>query len=101
MSNATKLDRRFGRCTVKGCKTRRVVDGSTVAGVLIYYRGGNEAELATIGAWCTEHNRHLDWTQLVGRVKPERECNGVCMGAVGPSCDCACGGENHGKNHVG
>ncbi len=24
-------------------------------------------------------------------------CNGACMGAVGPACSCACGGENHGR----
>ncbi len=24
-------------------------------------------------------------------------CNGACMGAVGPSCSCACGGDNHGR----
>lgn len=96
---ATKLDRRFGRCTVKGCKYRRVVEGHTVNGISIFYIGGNEAELATIGCWCPEHNRRLDWNQLKGRVVPDRECNGVCMGAVGPSCDCSCGGENHGKSH--
>jgi hypothetical protein len=25
-------------------------------------------------------------------------CNGVCMGARGPRCDCSCGGENHGAS---
>lgn len=28
----------------------------------------------------------------------ERACNGVCMGATGPSCSCSCGGENHGSS---
>lgn len=100
MRNAVKLERRFGKCTIKGCTTRRVVDGHTVDGISIFYRGGNEAELATIGAWCTEHDHHLDWNQLKGRINADRECNGVCMAAIGPSCDCACGGENHGRNHV-
>lgn len=27
-------------------------------------------------------------------------CDGKCTGAVGPSCDCQCGGENHGTGRV-
>ena len=33
-------------------------------------------------------------------IVAERACNGVCMGAQGPSCSCSCGGENHGSRHV-
>lgn len=29
-------------------------------------------------------------------VKTQTTCNGKCMTAVGPSCSCSCGGENHG-----
>lgn len=32
-------------------------------------------------------------------VKADKDCNGVCMGAQGPSCSCSCGGENHGAHH--
>ena len=28
-----------------------------------------------------------------------KECDARCMGAVGPSCDCSCGGANHGAGH--
>jgi len=30
----------------------------------------------------------------------EKECDGRCTGAVGPACDCKCGGENHGGGHA-
>jgi len=30
----------------------------------------------------------------------EKECDGRCTGAVGPACDCKCGGENHGGAHA-
>lgn len=95
-----KLDRSFGKCRVRGCKTRKVVEGGYINGISIHYRGGNENELRSIGCWCEEHNTYLRWNPLRGKFSPNKECNGVCMGAVGPSCDCACGGENHGKNHV-
>lgn len=34
------------------------------------------------------------------KIVAEKVCNGVCMGAQGPSCSCSCGGENHGANHT-
>ena len=96
----TTLNRFFGKCRVKGCAYRRVTNDTHINGESIFYRGSNRAALREIGAWCPEHNRPLDWTQLQGRVSPDKECNDICMAAVGPSCDCSCGGENHGKNHV-
>jgi hypothetical protein len=27
-------------------------------------------------------------------------CNSKCMGAVGPNCECSCGGKNHGAGFV-
>jgi len=37
---------------------------------------------------------------LTVKIVEEKTCNGICMGATGPSCSCSCGGENHGGNHV-
>jgi len=33
---------------------------------------------------------------IYGRYVEEVICNAKCTGAVGPSCDCSCGGKNHG-----
>lgn len=38
--------------------------------------------------------------KLEATIVTERVCNGICMGATGPSCSCSCGGENHGANRV-
>jgi hypothetical protein len=38
---------------------------------------------------------------IAGRYVPERKCGARCLGAVGPACDCQCGGENHGGAHSG
>lgn len=100
MSRSVKLDRNFGKCRISGCKTRRVINGDFIDGKLIHYQGHNEADLRSINVWCNEHDTFLKFNQLKGRVNRDKECNGVCMAGIGPSCDCACGGENHGKNHV-
>lgn len=55
-----------------------------------------------------------DWTSrgvrlsLMGRVDRNRlfvsglacPCDGRCTNAVGPSCDCSCGGKNHGSGRL-
>lgn len=46
---------------------------------------------------------------VMGRVELERwirtglrpKCDGRCVSALGPNCDCECGGENHGKGLEG
>ncbi len=100
----TRYDRYFGRCPISGCSTRRVVDGAYVGRgdetVPIHYNGHNAAGLLAAGLNCPVHRKFLKFTALEGRVNDAKECNGVCMAAVGPSCDCSCGGENHGSNHV-
>lgn len=35
---------------------------------------------------------------LHGRVS-EQKCGARCMASTGPSCECACGGKNHGRSH--
>ena len=30
----------------------------------------------------------------------EQKCGARCMSSTGPSCECACGGKNHGANHA-
>ena len=41
--------------------------------------------------------------QALATLYPEhalvcKKCGSLCMGAKGPSCDCSCGGENHGAS---
>lgn len=38
---------------------------------------------------------------IVGKYNAEKGCDGRCMGATGPNCECACGGENHGLSYAG
>lgn len=36
---------------------------------------------------------------VVGSFNPDKVCDGRCMSAKRSSCDCSCGGENHGSAH--
>jgi peptidoglycan hydrolase-like protein with peptidoglycan-binding domain len=71
-----------GKCKTKGCKVKA------------------RSEAGRRSATCPEHGPFpLEnvWGVKVNDVK----CGGSCRNAVGPSCDCSCGGANHGKGHVG
>lgn len=38
--------------------------------------------------------------RVQGHYSEKHKCGAKCLGAVGPSCDCQCGGANHGANHL-
>lgn len=87
---ATRTARYFGKCRAAGCKTRIVANINT-----------NNYSREIAQHLCPTHPSTLAiaWSPLKGTVNRDKECNGRCMASKGPSCDCACGGDNHGTNH--
>lgn len=115
--------RYFGRCPVTGCKHRRVIEETTtpllkryttpnsdVLTVLdadgrdwpLYCLGGKDwaNAMRRAGFECPEHKRVVTFEGGRFTHNTEKVCNGKCMGATGPACDCSCGGENHGRGHL-
>ena len=47
---------------------------------------------------CSEDgcNRAMRAVVIEGRYSDRIKCGPRCQSAIGPSCECACGGENHG-----
>lgn len=39
-------------------------------------------------------------TRIEGHYNPKHVCSAKCMSATGGVCECSCGGENHGANHL-
>ena len=37
---------------------------------------------------------------IKGVLVEEKRCDGRCMGATGPVCECSCGGKNHGRGSI-
>lgn len=81
--NVIRYGRAIGRC--KTCKTVNVWESETTT-----FAPG--AVICQCGAWCKVEG-------VIGSHST-KECNDRCMGAVGPSCDCSCGGANHGGRHA-
>ena len=50
----------------------------------------------TGGSWRIDQGR-----PIYGRYVEEIVCSAKCTGAIGESCECSCGGMNHGGQHSG
>jgi len=44
---------------------------------------------------------YISWSRVDGVVSEKHTCDARCTNAIGPSCECSCGGKNHGKGWVG
>jgi len=53
--------------------------------------------MLSLGWVCPEHDAFVEPRAIRGVVNVDKSCNARCMGAAGPSCECACGGEMHGS----
>lgn len=42
--------------------------------------------------------REVFWRDVDGKYKAEEKCGAKCQASKGPSCECSCGGMNHGKS---
>ena len=40
------------------------------------------------------------WDQIDGKKNDKVKCDRRCTGATGHNCECSCGGENHGADHL-
>lgn len=49
------------------------------------------------GLHCVEHHRQLRWKAIDGKFSERHTCDARCMNAIGPNCECSCGGVNHGS----
>lgn len=49
---------------------------------------------------CVKHRRPIGFAEIRGHFSASKKCDARCTGAVGPSCDCQCRGQNHGGRHA-
>lgn len=96
--------RYFGKC--RACKKAHVRDFPTI--------GDNRLPVVvSIHAWtdifdasergylrCECGGSVKGWTALKARFSAKHECNAKCLSSKGPSCECSCGGRNHGASYL-
>ncbi len=45
---------------------------------------------------CDDHDTVMMLTPVKGTINLDKSCDGRCMNATGPNCECSCAGQNHG-----
>jgi hypothetical protein len=108
--------RAFGKCAVKGCKYvhvtaleldynsngldegyRYVRDADGARYIAQPYSLKAVKAMAAAGLACPQHGGTMTYVGTKATYNPEKVCDGRCMNAKRPNCDCSCSGENHGK----
>lgn len=112
--------RALARCRAKGCRRAHQVTyvvesvhtawnnrphwefAVMVAGRPVGYRDRAGLAAAVLRSFtCTAcGGSSAEFIVVRGRVVESVKCGPKCRGAVGPSCDCSCGGDNHGSGHA-
>lgn len=100
----------------KNCKTGKKVDYPIEKSKGYFYRRDTNGELIPAFAWlqawgggkppvyagdtknglCQSCGKLMSSGKLKGSFNSEVACNAKCINARGHSCECSCGGENHG-----
>lgn len=113
MSQHVKDSYWIGRCPRKGCSTvvRLTVE---MTGRPKVHNPHTPREFTTIswaptlgsfystyseGLHCIHHKRSLHWKPINGRFSEKHTCDARCLNAIGPNCECSCGGKNHGAGY--
>jgi len=95
------------RCRIKGCGFIKSFDVPTVQKRITTRWHTFLAREACPGTMmtlanderCPSHPRNLMSVRVViGKLNPDHVCDSRCASAKGHTCECACGGENHGAN---
>jgi hypothetical protein len=104
---ATEIKRANGKCASCGKFHSVAVDvRNTPNGQPAYYAGpvymgtvGIEASIGAVMFPCECGKRaRIGAVKPSGKASAPHKCGGSCRNAHTSSCDCECGGENHGKS---
>lgn len=90
----------IGKCRTEGCSHARRVPASEFVENTSSAPGAAWWNRRTSTGYvnCPDHGAYKV-KRLDGRHSPDVPCTEKCVNATGPSCDCSCGGHNHGINH--
>jgi hypothetical protein len=69
-----------------------IVYGRIING--LFRRASEDTQCPRCLAWHSWNAKRIQGFQT------EHECNVKCMSSKGPSCECSCGGANHGKSWI-
>lgn len=105
------------RCRIKGCKSVRRVFVLVRRDVKVDWHWGRVSTTRKVTGYDDGHGNRLDVhgftgvpclpcghkmtkvAEVEGTYSDRKTCDARCVNAVGPSCECSCGGMSHGAGH--
>ena len=109
-----KTTRQFGKC--RTCKAAVVIDAQRgnaylmpVRGIEIEGKHFMSSNLTLVPFHYAAQEGYItckcgapvrSFSALVGRFSDKHVCGAKCLNSKGPSCECSCGGANHGSGHA-
>ena len=98
-----KTNRIIRRCTRKTCGHvwAREYEGTPKSGNLCRTdESGRRISASDSNEWTCPKCGRWEWVKggTVNGTVSDHKCGAKCLSAIGPNCECSCGGANHGKN---
>ena len=93
-------------CSCKRCKVSTSTLASNVGradadmGALFVDNAGESGSFGALAIRCRKCGRAVAAKSVRGVFVAEKKCNAKCESSVGHSCECSCGGKNHGAAHA-
>lgn len=69
-------------------------------GGLFYDEKGESGVFGNLVIRCRSCGKARRAVMVKGKFSAKHDCNAKCLASIGPSCECSCGGKNHGANHA-
>jgi len=86
------------RCKRKGCGLVRRIDYPLAKSGRHYRMDAKRGEVATGNDYTCVCGSYASGVPIAG-VSSSHVCDARCMNAIGPNCECSCGGANHGGGY--
>lgn len=99
-----KTTRYIAKCKKCNCATSTLATNVGRAdadmGAMFYDEKGESGVIGNLVIRCRSCNRARRAVAVQGKFSARHECNARCLASTGPSCECSCGGKNHGASYA-
>lgn len=87
-------------CTTSTLATENDRGGFVDMGAMFWDEKGESGVYGNLVMRCRKCSKARRVVLVKGKFSAKHECNAKCLASTGPSCECSCGGKNHGANHA-
>ena len=98
--------RYIAKCKACNCVTSTLATnaergyGFVDMGAMFYDEKGESGVIGNLVIRCRKCSKARRANMVKGKFSAKHECNAKCLASTGPTCECSCGGRNHGASHA-